>query len=103
MLMGAVRDTNMLSQWRTVFQAARHIPLESGDARAGCAPQAPLGPTSPWEAPGVRVGDAGGSRGVLESWAVSVVSLPDGKFRANRPTPVTRRFCQEISDEIYFH
>ena len=30
--------------------------------------------------------------------------LPDGKFRANRPvTPVTRRFCQEISDEIYFH
>ena len=75
MLMGAVRDTNMLSQWRTVFQAARHIPLESGDARAGCAPQAPLGPTSPWEAPGVRVGAAVGLRGVLEAGAVSVVSL----------------------------
>ena len=51
-LVGAVRDTNVLSQWRTVFQAARHIPLESGDARAGWAPRARIGPTRPWEAPG---------------------------------------------------
>ena len=66
-----MRDTNVLSQWRTVFQAARLKPPEPGDVRAECAPQAPLGPTSPWEAPGVRVDAAGGLRGVLEGGLVS--------------------------------
>ena len=66
-------DTNLTS--RTVSRTVWHKPPESGDARAGRAPRAPLGPTSPWEAPGVRVGVAVGLRGVLEPGAVSVVSL----------------------------
>ena len=71
MLMWGVRDTNVLPQWRTVSRTVRHKHPESGDARAEHAPRAPLGPTSPWEAPGVRVDAAGGLRGVLEGGLVS--------------------------------
>ena len=70
MLMGGVRNTNVLSQWRTVSRTVRHTRTEPGDARAGHAPRAPLGPTSPREAPGVRVGVAVSLRGVLEVGAV---------------------------------
>ena len=80
MLMWGVRDTNVLSQWRTVSRTVRHKHPESGDARAEHAPRAPLGPTSPWEALGVHVGTAGGSRGALEPGAVSVVSLVQVHF-----------------------
>jgi len=55
--------------------AVRHKPPESGDALAGRAPRAPVDPTSPWKASGVRVGAAGGSRSVLEAGVVSVVIL----------------------------
>ena len=72
MLVGTVRDTNVLSQWRTVSRTVWHKHPESGDARAGCAPRAPLGPTSPWEAPGVHVGAAEGSHGLPEVRPVSV-------------------------------
>ena len=75
MLVGAVRDQNVGLQWGTVFQAVRRNHPERGDARAGRAPRGPVGHTSPWEAPGVRVGAASGTRGVLEAGAVSVVSL----------------------------
>ena len=75
MLMGGVRNTNVLSQWRTVSRTVRHTRTEPGDARAGRAPRGPLGPTSPREAPGVRVGAVSGPRGALETGAVSVVSL----------------------------
>ena len=73
--MGGVRDTNVLFQWRTVMRmvsrAVWRTHPESDDARAGRAPRAALGPTSPWEAPGVRVGAAGGSRGLPEGGLVS--------------------------------
>ena len=74
-LAGPVRDTNVLSQWRTVSRAVRRTRTESGDAHAGRAPRGPIDPTSPWEAPGVHVGAARGTRGPLEAGAVSVQSL----------------------------
>ena len=64
--------------------AVRHKPPESGDALAGRAPRAPVDPTSPWKASGVRVGAAGGSRSVLEAGVVSVVSLVVVNFWARR-------------------
>ena len=45
------------------------------DAHAGRTPRGPIDPTSPWEAPGVHVGAARGTRGTLEAVAVSVQSL----------------------------
>ena len=75
MPVGAVRDTNVPSQWRAVSRAVQLTRTETGDARAGRATRGPVGPTSPWEAPGVHVGAASGTRGVLEAGAVSVVSL----------------------------
>ena len=71
MPVGGVRDTNVLLQWRTVSRAVWRTHPESDDARAGRVPRAALGPTSPWEAPGVRVGTAGGSSGLPEGGLVS--------------------------------
>ena len=65
--MGGVRDTNVLLQWRTVSRAVWRTHPESDDARAGRAPRAPLGPTSPWEAPGVRVGAVGSRTACLKA------------------------------------
>ena len=75
MPVGGVRDTNVLSQCRTVSRAVRRTHPEPGDAHAERAPRGPVDQTSPWEAPGVHVGAASGTRGVLEAGAVSVVSL----------------------------
>ena len=75
MPVGGVRDTNVLLQWRTVSRAVRLTRTETGDARAGRTPRGPIDPTSPWEALGVRVGAARGTRGTLEAGAVSVQSL----------------------------
>ena len=74
-LVGPVRDTNLLSQWRTVSWAVRHTHTEPGDAHAGRTPRGPIDPTSPWKAPGMRVGTARGTRGPLELGGVSVYLL----------------------------
>ena len=70
-----VRDTNVLLQWRTVSRAVLLTRTETGDARAGRTPRGPIDPTSPWKAPGMRVGTARGTRGPLELGGVSVQSL----------------------------
>ena len=63
-----VRDTNVLLQWRTVSRAVLLTRTETGDARAGRTPRGPIDPTSPWKAPGMRVGTAP----VYDKWACFV-------------------------------
>jgi len=45
-------------------------------------PKGAAGPASPWEAPGVRVGAASGTRGVREAGAVGVANLAGITFRS---------------------